>query len=212
MTLPDVTLAPGQWTQLNRVLASAGYANGWATVERVAGTDRFYAYGVVNDNLTGDGAFVAPVAGRTTRVRSDAPGRGPHGRVHDGALPHERGRDAAPTLLPGLLVGQGRQSSSRDEQRFIPDVLSYLGVSGFRDAAWISSNGGAAAFHASARTFSSTPVGGTFGVAYPAITALGGGAVGDVGLRAQAGRTRPVESRLRNRRASRRLPGDNPPL
>ena len=41
----SVTLAgrrrsrPGQWTQLNRVLASAGYANGWATVERVAGTD-----------------------------------------------------------------------------------------------------------------------------------------------------------------------------
>ncbi len=65
--LPDVTLGPGQWTQLNRVLASAGYANGWATVERVAGADPFYAYGVVNDNVTGDGAFVAPEpAGRKT--------------------------------------------------------------------------------------------------------------------------------------------------
>ena len=67
VTLSDVTLAPGQWAQLNRVLQSAGYPQGWATVERVAGTDAFYAYGVVNDNRTGDGAFVAPVpAGRKT--------------------------------------------------------------------------------------------------------------------------------------------------
>ena len=41
--------------------------NGWATVERVGGTDSFYAYAVVNDNVTDDGAFVAPVpVGRTT--------------------------------------------------------------------------------------------------------------------------------------------------
>ncbi|MGZ5380574.1 MAG: PQQ-dependent sugar dehydrogenase, partial [Thermoanaerobaculia bacterium] len=60
--VPNVTLGPGQWTQLNRVLVSAGYTNGWATVERVSGTEPFYAYAVVNDNVTGDGAFVPPLA------------------------------------------------------------------------------------------------------------------------------------------------------
>ncbi len=50
--------------------------------------------------------------------------------------------------------------------------LAYSGLS-FGDAAFASvrtlAKGGAAEFHASARTSSSTPVGGTFGVAYPAI-------------------------------------------
>jgi hypothetical protein len=55
------------------------------------------------------------------------------------------------------------------EQRFIPDVLSYLGSAASATALQVSSNGGAAAFHASARTFSSAAIAGTFGVAYPAI-------------------------------------------
>jgi hypothetical protein len=54
------------------------------------------------------------------------------------------------------------------EQRFIPDVLSYLGLSSEVAPLFILSSG-AAAFHASARTFSTTLVGGTFGVSYPAV-------------------------------------------
>src|SRR5512140_1840167 len=170
VTLADVTLEAGQWTQLNRVLQSAGYANGWATVERVAGTDAFYAYGVVNDNLTGDGAFVAPVpAGRKTN------GLTLPVAVHTGAFVTELCLTNAGTT-PLRLAFQGF-SSDKDailqpqEQRFIPDVISYLGVPTSATPLEISSNGGVgvAAFHASARTFSSTPVGGTFGVAYPAI-------------------------------------------
>ncbi len=68
VALPSVTLAAGQWLQLNQVFQQAGMSNGWATVERIGGTDPFYAYAVVNDNVTNDGSFVPAVpAGRRTR-------------------------------------------------------------------------------------------------------------------------------------------------
>jgi glucose/arabinose dehydrogenase len=169
--LPDVTLGPGQWTQLNRVLASAGYANGWATVERVSGRDPFYAYAVVNDNVTGDGAYVAPV---------------PVGRATDGlTLPVAVHTSVFTTKLaltnagtsPIRLSFQGFPADKDAilqprEQRFIADVLSYLGSSASAMPLEIYPNGGVgvAAFHASARTFSSAAGGGTFGVAYPGIT------------------------------------------
>ena len=165
VTLPDVTLAAGQWTQLNRVLALAGYANGWATVERVAGADSFYAYGVVNDNVTGDGAFVAPrsVGRKTDRLTLPV-------AVHNGAFTTELCLTNAGTTpirlsFTGFAASKDAILQPR-EQRFIPDVLSYLGSSASATALQISSNGGAAAFHASARTFSSATAGGTFGVAY----------------------------------------------
>jgi glucose/arabinose dehydrogenase len=165
--LPDVAIAPGQWTQLNRILASAGYANGWATVERVAGTDAFYAYGVVNDNLTGDGAFVAPVAAARRVPVLTLPAA-----VHTSAFTTELVLTNA-GAAPMELSFQGFPSDNDvilqpHEQRFIPDVLSYLGLSSEVAPLFILSSG-AAAFHASARTFSTTPVGGTFGVAYPAV-------------------------------------------
>ncbi len=170
VVLPDVTLAAGQWTQLNRVLQSAGYANGWATVERIAGTDAFYAYGVVNDNLTGDGAFVAPMpVGRTTDALTLPVA------VHTSAFTTEIILTNAGTreIRLSFLNFSGRDVILQPhEQRFIPDVLSYLGTSALAMSLEIYPNGGVgvAAFHASARTFSSTPVGGTFGVAYPAIS------------------------------------------
>ncbi len=63
--LDPVTLTPGQWTQINSVLGKAGFTNGYALVERTAGTDPFVAYAVVNDNATNDGSYVAAIpAGR----------------------------------------------------------------------------------------------------------------------------------------------------
>jgi glucose/arabinose dehydrogenase len=171
-TLPDVTLAPGQWIQFNRVLASVGFANGWATVERVAGSEPFYAYGVVNDNVTGDGAFVAPVpAGRK------ADGLTLPVAVHTGAFTTDlclTNADTAPVRLSFQgFVAEKDAVLQAGEQRFIPDVLSYLGSPASATALQISSKGGAAAFHASARTFSSAAGGGTFGAAYPGIAEPG---------------------------------------
>jgi glucose/arabinose dehydrogenase len=168
-TLPDVTLGPGQWTQLNRVLVLAGYANGWASVERVAGTDPFYAYGVVNDNLTADGAFVAPVpAGRKTdRLLLPV-------AVHTGAFTTELCLTNAGETPSQLSMRDSKAfvrtvTLQAGEQQFIPDVLTYIGSSASATPLQISSNGGVAAFHASARTFSAAAKGGTYGVAYAAI-------------------------------------------
>ncbi len=170
VTLPGVTLAPGQWTQLNRVLASPGYVNGWATVEPVSGTGPFYAYAVVNDNLTGDGAFVAPVPVGRTSFALTLPVA-----VHTSAFTTELVLTNAGTSTIQLYFSGALQHEAvilqAHEQRFISDVLSYLGVSGSTLPLVIfPSKGGVAAFHASARTFSSAAGGGTFGVAYPGIT------------------------------------------
>jgi hypothetical protein len=168
-TLPDVTLAAGQWAQLNRVLQSVGFAQGWATVARVAGTEPFYSYAVVNDNLTGDGAFLAPVSVGRKTDRLILPAA-----VHTGVFTTELSLTNAGTVPIQLSLRDSRSTEKvltlqAGEQQFISDVLSYLGSSASTTALQISSNGGAAAFHASARTFSLAPLGGTFGVAYPAL-------------------------------------------
>jgi hypothetical protein len=57
-TFPPVQLSPGQRFQLNRLLATVDYSgDAYAVVTRTGGTGRFVAYGVINDNVTGDGTL-----------------------------------------------------------------------------------------------------------------------------------------------------------
>ena len=62
----DVTLEPGEFHQFNDILATAGYENAYVTVKSVVplegppNNSRFYAYGVINDNINSDGSFVLP--------------------------------------------------------------------------------------------------------------------------------------------------------
>jgi hypothetical protein len=172
--LAPVSLQAGQWMQFNQVLERAGMTNAWATVERVGGVDPFYAYAVVNDNVTDDGAFVAPVpAGRMTD------GLTLPVAVHTSAFTTELALTNAGTIpirlsFLGFPADKDAILQPR-EQRFIADVLSYLGSSVLAGPLEIlSSNGGAASFHASAHTFSSAAGGGTFGVAYRGITVAEG--------------------------------------
>ncbi len=59
--LPEVvTLEPGEWVQLDSVLAPSGFSSGWAVVERVSGPGPFWAYAVFNDYGTNDGSYVPP--------------------------------------------------------------------------------------------------------------------------------------------------------
>jgi glucose/arabinose dehydrogenase len=166
-TLSDVTLAAGQWMQLNRVLSSPGYENGWATVERVAGMAPFYAYAIVNDNLTGDGSFVSPESGRLKTDERLLPVA-----VRTGAFLTELALTNAGTSA--ITISFRSIPAAKDfvllpgEQRFIPDVISYLGLGG-AGSLQIFSESGPVSFHASARTATSTASGGTFGVAYPAL-------------------------------------------
>jgi hypothetical protein len=72
--LPDVTLAPGQFVQLDRVLVRAGLgaSSGWCRVDRVAGDAAYAAYAVLNDNVSGDGSIV-PAVGDWPRDRPFLP-------------------------------------------------------------------------------------------------------------------------------------------
>ena len=68
--LEDVTLAPGGFHQYSGLLTTAGFAQGYAKVERIEGAAPFYAYGVINDQANSDGSFVFPVtAGSLTGIQ-----------------------------------------------------------------------------------------------------------------------------------------------
>ncbi|MEO8586140.1 MAG: PQQ-dependent sugar dehydrogenase [Acidobacteriota bacterium] len=192
VTLAAVSLAPGQWMQLNHVLASAGFTNGWATVERVSGTDPFYAYAVVNDNVTGDGAFVSPVAAdrRTSVLTIPAVVETPS---YSTELVLTNPTSALLLLRVeyndrlGARLGEGYASQELTltafEQRILPSVLVSLRAAapGATSAGSLRvrtrtgllgdfNTGPPAAFFAGARTSSASAGAGTFGVSYAGIT------------------------------------------
>lgn len=72
--LPDEILRPGEFKQITEVLKSNGLAltNGYIRVERTSGTAPYYAYGVINDQLSSDGSFVPPVAAAVALSSSGA--------------------------------------------------------------------------------------------------------------------------------------------
>jgi Beta-propeller repeat len=59
--LPDLQLAPGGFRQINSVLGSATppISQGYVRVERITGRAPYYAYAVINDQVTSDGSFIA---------------------------------------------------------------------------------------------------------------------------------------------------------
>ena len=70
--VPDQVLSPGEWRQISGILMSNGLSinNGYVRVDRIGGKAPFYAYGVINDQVTSDGSFIAPtpessLAGKT---------------------------------------------------------------------------------------------------------------------------------------------------
>ncbi len=170
--LSPVRLEAGQWLQLNQVLKQAGMTNAWATVERVGGADPFYAYAVVNDNVTDDGSFVPPIAaGRKTSLQ-----------VLPVAVATARFSTEAVLANPGtvpldLLVGTRQITLQPGEQRFIPDLLSYNAFAGSSPATTVPVrviSSAPAAFFAGARTFSTAPGGGSYGLFYPAVPSTNG--------------------------------------
>ena len=60
--LPDVFVEQGSSTILDRVLEKVNARQGWVRVERISGPLSFYAYAIVTDTLTSDGAWVSPFA------------------------------------------------------------------------------------------------------------------------------------------------------
>ena len=57
-TPEERTLGAGEWHQIGTPLASRGATAGSARVERVSGSSRFVAYGILNDAATSDGSYL----------------------------------------------------------------------------------------------------------------------------------------------------------
>ncbi|MEO6325549.1 MAG: hypothetical protein ABIT01_00150, partial [Thermoanaerobaculia bacterium] len=187
--LPDITLAPGGFSQISQVLASNGLSlsAGAVRVERLAGTAAYYAYAVVNDQANGDGSFVPPVL--------DEPSRSPASLtlpvvVEAGSFSSElvlaESAGQAHTLdlsyvAAGVTTADHTARFSLQlgahEQRTIPSVVQYLrsqGVAGIGSPGGLSgalfitvATGGVGGVFAGART-SAPGGGGAYGVFYPA--------------------------------------------
>lgn len=182
------TLQPGEFRQFNSVLAQRGLSNGYARVRRTSGSDRFIAYGVVNDGPatgggTSDGSLIP--AGATEGLLPivlDLPGSTHY--LTDLTLTNPSlAAPAAVTLTytPAALFGAagggtvtttlapGRQLQVSNAVGFLRGLGLPIPIDGKQGGTLLVS--GAAAL---ARTFNPNPddtVGGTFGLAYPAVPA-----------------------------------------
>lgn len=193
-----VTLAAGQWVQINapQLLRAAAMANAWATVEPVSGTEPFLAYAVFNDNATDDGSFVPAVraAGAASRqvlpvlVESDA-------FQSEIVLANPTDQPMQASLTLTLSVGSFVPFANPTlvltlaprEQRIIPAVLQAfrgmgLGIEpsapgktivGSLEAVFTPSGGAPASGFVGARTASPAPSGGAYGLFYTGVPATG---------------------------------------
>lgn len=189
--LPEtVRLEPGAWVQLDSVLVRAGFASGWAVVERIAGPGPFWAYAVFNDNVTSDGSYVAPVlpvrpvATQVVPVVVETPGFESELVL---ANPGSSGVTARLLWVESLAAPSPRRFAATEllapgEQKILPGFVDRLRARGlpvggrggsyagslfvtFEDAA-----GHAAQGYAGARTASPAPGGGSYGLFTPGVT------------------------------------------
>jgi pseudomonalisin len=182
------TLQPGEFFQYNQVLnTSTGVANGYARLTRTSGTDRFIAYGVVNDGGsagggTSDGSFlVANATEGLVPILLDLPGP-PHFTT-DLTLTNPTSVPVTVTLtytassaFSGL--GSGTKTIPLDARRQLvqPNALSYLRGLGLAIPTTGNQGGtllvsGAVAQARTSNPNPDTSVGGSYGLSYPAVSA-----------------------------------------
>jgi hypothetical protein len=195
-SVPNVTLAAGQWAQINapQLLRAAAMSNAWATVEPVSGTEPFLAYAVFNDNATDDGSFVPatrvdraaprqvlPVLIESDAFQSELVIANPTGHSMDASLTLTLSLGSfVPSANPTLVL-----TLAPHEQRIIPAVLQAfrgmgLGIEpagpgktivGSLEAVFTPSGGEPALGFLGARTASPAPSGGGYGLFYAAVPA-----------------------------------------
>ncbi|MFN7990047.1 MAG: PKD domain-containing protein [Thermoanaerobaculia bacterium] len=184
----EVALAPGEWRQLDRVLARAGVPQGWARITRTSGTNRFLAYGVRNDGSgsgpgTSDGSPLPAGAteGLVPVVLRATAGATTFTSQLVLANPSPSPVTATLSYTPSPLLGGGRGGGGTlalapGQQVEVPDVMTWLhDAFGIAVPAPPASVGGTLLVRgaaALARTSNPNPdaaVGGTFGLAYPAL-------------------------------------------
>ena len=187
------TLQPGEFFQFNSilrytpVLVQLGITNGYARVRRTNGTDRFIAYGVVNDGGstgggTSDGSFlVADATEGLIPILLDLPGS-PHFTT-DLTLTNPTSAPVTVTLTytaSAAFSGQGSGMKTMPlgaRQQFVTsNALSYLRGLGLAIPATGKQGGtllvsGAVALARTSNPNPDTTVGGSYGLSYPALAA-----------------------------------------
>ena len=179
-------LQPGEWRQIDGILAKAGIEQGWVVVEKTDG-GTFGAYGVVNDGGTNDGSYVAAAADAATAavtvpVLVETPAfRTELVLANRGTSPVSLELDYRESLSPSLGAGgRARITLLPREQRIVPEALAFL-----RDLGVGAGPAGAASYagrlrvsaaspgaiHAAARVSSPSPGGGAYGVFLPGVSA-----------------------------------------
>jgi phosphatidylethanolamine-binding protein (PEBP) family uncharacterized protein len=186
VVLPDVTLAAGQWAQVDDVLAGTGITEGWATVAVVSGSGPYFAYAVFNDNGTNDGSFAAYESAEASEARlvPVVVETGTYASELVLCNPSAQARTVELTYVESLSPSAGAGGTATEtlvagEQRLIPSVLEYLrgkvtgtiGASGGSYAgtltARFASGGSTASGFAGARTGSpAKTVSGRYGLYY----------------------------------------------
>ena len=183
-------LAPGDFHQFNSILGLRGVKNGWATVTPTGGgTNAFYAYGVVNDGPasgggTSDGSFLAPggTDGGLVPIVLHVPSAGTV-YTSELILSNTTASTAKTTVTytPASQLAAGPPVSTvvnvpAGRQLRFPDVITYLGTTlGLPVPQAVSQGGtllvspGVAALVRTSSGNTDAGVGGTFGVAYPAV-------------------------------------------
>ena len=194
---PDVSLGPGQWTQIGQVLSQAGFAAGYARIDLLSGSGPYYVYAVFNDNVTNDGSFVPPGAGsplsealclpvlvETSVFQSELV-------LTNGSTVAESATLAyAESLAPSLGNGGSvALTLAAGEQRIIPAAIDFLrqqqgvsigplGAASYAGSLSVTfrTSGALSSGFAGARVSAAAPGGGEYGVFYPAFGVSGSAA------------------------------------
>jgi pseudomonalisin len=185
-----VTLQIGEFRQLDTVLTLAGssVSNGYVRVRRTSGVDRFIAYGVVNDGPasgggTSDGSII--VAGGSEGlipIVLDLPGATHYRTELSLTNPGSSAATVTLTYTPSdvfggsgggtvtTTLGPGLQSLNTDSIAFLRRLGLQIPADGSKQGGTLLVTGAVA----QGRTYNPNPdssVGGTYGVAYPALGA-----------------------------------------
>jgi len=191
-TLPDESLPPYGWTQINRPLEGKA-ASGRAVVTEVSGPSPFTAYAVLNDAVTSDGSFIPPLIAnasgpgdRLVPIVLDVYGLGGTHYTTELTLANLTSSPLPLTFVYEASLGSGSGQATLTlapgEQQIVPDAIGFLRLQGLAIPNDGSSVGGSllavppsgtapSSFAVGARTF--TPAssgGGTFGLYYPGLT------------------------------------------
>lgn len=183
-------LKAGEWHQIGSILSGSGATNGYAKVTKTGGgSNRFLVYGVVNDGAstgggTSDGSFlgsdassglvpiVLHVTSGTTVYTSELYLANPGSSASTVTLTYTPSRLLGGSGTPAtatLALPAGRQLRIPDAIFYLRDTLGLPLLSGSSNQGGTLNVVGATA---SVRTSNANPdsaVGGTFGLAYPAI-------------------------------------------